>query len=108
MFKRKHRDIKKVKILLYTACYFSYYYQRRRYWVHPICKQRDQDREYRTLCVELEKFPDKYHTYFRMSQEMFDVLLKHINPYIEPVGSNFRKPIEAKLKLVLTLRLVRR
>ena len=66
--------------------------------------KRDYLGEYKVLCLELEKYPDKYFKYFRMSKEKFDILLELIAHNIEPTMNNFRKPNEAKLKLVLTLR----
>ena len=40
--------------------------------------KRDYLGEYKVLCLELEKYPDKYFKYFRMSKEKFDILLELI------------------------------
>lgn len=94
----------KAKFLLLTAAYVAYIGRRRRYWVHPLNTQRAQFGEYKILCLQLEMYPEKYFTYFRMSQDKFNMLLEMIEPDIAPAMTNFRVPILPKLKLVLTLR----
>lgn len=103
------RRNKKIKIILHTAIFIAstYLRLRRKYWVHPINMQRDSFGEYKTLCLELEKYPDKYYSYFRMSQLRFNELLQMIKIRIEAKPNNYRTPIDIKLKLVLTLRLVK-
>lgn len=98
------RRKKQIRVLFLTAAYIAYLPRRRRYWVHPINMQRNIYGEYKTLCIELEKFPEKYYAYFRMSQEQFNHVLQLIQRQIKPKTNNFRTPLEAKLKLVLTLR----
>ena len=95
---------KKVKLLLCVADYYSFLRRKRKYWVHPINIKRDYLGEYTVLCLEFEKYPGNYFKYFKMSKEKFDILLELIARNIEPTMNNFRKPIEAKLKLLLTLR----
>lgn len=97
----KHR---KLKLILLTAAYALLIGRKRRYWVHPLNQQRARYGEYKVLCLELEKYPEKYFTYFRMSQNQFDALLQKIEPDIVSGKTKYRIPIEPKLKLVLTLR----
>ena len=48
--------------------------------------------------------PDRYHTYFRMSREPFDLLPAKIGPSITRQRTNFREPIDPAQRLVVTLR----
>jgi hypothetical protein len=77
--------------------------QRRRFWVHPINKNRDARGLYTTLVQELRLYNDRHIKYFRMSKESFDFLLSQIRTKITKEDTNMRLAIEPALKLAVTL-----
>ncbi|CAG5001010.1 unnamed protein product [Parnassius apollo] len=46
--------------------------QRKRVWVHDINQKRKDLGEYHHLCRELASHEDRFFTYFRMSQDLFE------------------------------------
>lgn len=79
--------------------------QKRQYWVNDIYKSRDKDGEYFTLCKELKRQPKKFFEYFRMLPSTFEYLLNKTHDKLEKY-STFRKCIEPRQKLTVTLRYV--
>ncbi|KAJ8866597.1 hypothetical protein PR048_032457 [Dryococelus australis] len=54
---------------------------------------------------DLVKYPEKFHKYFRMSMESFDVLLDLVAPRIQRIRTNWREPISPRERLSITTRL---
>ena len=80
------------------------YYKRRRYWIHRINLQRETYGEFYHLVDEVLIDEEKCLSYIRMRSCTFHSLLDLIAPYIPKRETNFRKPIPAKQRLVITLR----
>lgn len=78
--------------------------QRKRVWVHDINKKREELGEYHRLCRELSSHEDRFFTYFRMSQDLFEELHEMLIPKISKCTTNWRKPISTRERLVICLR----
>ncbi|GBP30946.1 hypothetical protein EVAR_28588_1 [Eumeta japonica] len=46
--------------------------KKRRYWVHPINRGRQDKGEFHRLVRELESDDEKFHQYFRMNQAQYE------------------------------------
>ncbi|XP_055913145.1 uncharacterized protein LOC129946823 [Eupeodes corollae] len=78
---------------------------RKRFHVHPFNANRKIEGEYVSLIRLLEKYPEKFFTYFRMSKETFDYILSLVKNNLVAKLTSFRNDIIcAKEKLVITLR----
>ncbi|KAK7916408.1 hypothetical protein WMY93_012169 [Mugilogobius chulae] len=78
--------------------------ERRRYWIHPINQQRQQQGLYHNLVAELQLDPQRHHNYFRMSAQQMDQLLSIIGPEITRQSTNYRDAIEPKQRLAVAIR----
>ncbi|KAK7938591.1 hypothetical protein WMY93_001917 [Mugilogobius chulae] len=78
--------------------------RRRSMWVHPINEPRLQYGAYYHLVAELQLYPEKHHDYFRMSAEKMEELLSIVGPEIQRLDTNYRKSIEPKQRLAVTIR----
>ncbi|GFO35904.1 hypothetical protein PoB_006240900 [Plakobranchus ocellatus] len=76
----------------------------RRYWVHPIFQPRETFGEYHHLMQQVLSDDEKCLAYIRMRPDTFKTLLEMIGPHIEKRTTNFRKPLPATERLVITLR----
>ncbi len=65
---------------------------------------RDEHGEYLDVVVELRKYPKRFHRYFRMSVEQFDILLDSLKNSITKKTTNWRKPIPPEIRPAVTLR----
>ena len=74
-------------------------------WVLPWILQREERGCYRTLLDELitTDMPG-YRNFTRMEPAIFYLIEERITPYLRKSITNFRKPLEVGLKLVVTLR----
>ena len=78
--------------------------RRRRYWVHPILKNRTTQGAWNTCMSEMrEHFPDKHRQTFRMDTECFAEILTAIRDRITKKDTFFRKAISAEQRLAVTL-----
>ncbi|XP_062531258.1 uncharacterized protein LOC110386017 isoform X2 [Bombyx mori] len=78
--------------------------QKKRVWVHDINKKRNDLGEYHRLCRELASHEDRFFTYFRMSQVLFEELHDLLIPKISKCTTNWRTPISTRERLVICLR----
>ena len=78
------------------------YHRRRRYWIHRINLQRETYGEFYHLVDEVLIDEENCLSYIRMRPCTFHSLLDLIAPYITKRETNFRKPIPAKQRLVIT------
>jgi len=76
---------------------------RKRYWVHKLWQQRDDSGEFQNVCTVLNNYPSKFYNYFRMDISTFEYILNAIKNDLTKY-SNFRRCIEPKEKLAVTLR----
>ncbi len=47
--------------------------RKRKYWIHPILKTRQEQGEFHLLIKELQNFPERFEAYFRLSVVQFDM-----------------------------------
>ncbi|KAF6034082.1 hypothetical protein EB796_007607 [Bugula neritina] len=78
---------------------------KRKYWVHPINLKRNKFGLCSTLLPELreQNAESRHKSYFRMSVEKFDYLLRLVAPILTQQDTNMRQAIEPTLKLAITL-----
>lgn len=85
-------------IFLFQMLYFL------RFWVRPIFLERNKLGAGSTLIEEMRLNPENRHfNFFRMNSELFDNLLKLVEPHITKSDLG-REPISPRLRLALTLR----
>lgn len=77
--------------------------KRRKYWINPILKKRTRLGEFHHLHRELERDPNKFFDYYRMSPHTYLYILNSIKPVISK-ESNFRETIQPDERLSVTLR----
>lgn len=78
--------------------------RRRRYWVHPVNRKREDLGEFHRLCRELRSHEDRFFDYFRMSKENFEELHDLLQPNIEMITTNWRRPVGTRERLAVCLR----
>lgn len=76
----------------------------RRFWIHDMNRARFVEGAFYTLFPRLQKDPDKFFNYFRMSERTFDYILTQISCAIRKKDTHFRQCIPPKEMLVITLR----
>ena len=74
-------------------------------WVMPWILQREERGYYKTLLNELitTDIPG-YRTFTRMEPAFFYLIEERITPHLRMSTTNFRKPLEVRLKMAATLR----
>ena len=74
-------------------------------WDLPWIMQREERGCYRTLLDDLitTDIPG-YRNFTRMESAFFDLIEERITPHLRKSVTNFRKPLEVRLKLAVTLR----
>lgn len=77
---------------------------KRRKWVHEINIRRKELGEYHRLVQELKEHPDRFHMYFRMTEDEFNFLHDLIKAEIEKQDTQFREAIGTKERLAVCLR----
>ena len=75
-----------------------------RYLVHPINQSCQHFGEFHTLYKDLEKYSDRFYTYYRMSTEQFDYILAQIEHLIHKSNTNWQCSISAEENLAICIR----
>ena len=79
--------------------------QRRRVWIRPWVRRREEFGIYDQLLVELRREDTaSFVNFLRMPPGMFDELLERVGPRIYKQRTAYRAPLEPRWKLALTLR----
>ena len=78
----------------------------RRVSVHQILQRRSVYGEYHHLVRELYFHADKFHEYFRMTEEQFENLLGLIESNIRKKNTNWKRAITPRERLSICLRSV--
>ncbi|XP_050676907.1 uncharacterized protein LOC126979766 [Leptidea sinapis] len=84
-----------------------WYYRRlrrrkpRRYWIHPLLRQRFCRG---AVVRQLKEDESKFFTYFRMTTSTFDDLLKRLEKDLKKKDTNWRKSLCPEVKLAIFLR----
>jgi len=76
----------------------------RRYWVHPLNKDREKSDQFKHFFENIRRYPEKFFEYYRMSVSSFDELLENLRPHITKTTTTLRTPICAEERLTITLR----
>ena len=72
-------------------------------WVHPMNVERSLKGEFYTHYANLCYYKDRFFEFYQMTTQQFDYILERIAPLITKKHSNFRSPISAEQKPVLTI-----
>ena len=75
-----------------------------KYWFHPINQTCKDFGEFHTLHKDLQKYPDRFYTYYRMSTEQFDTILAEIQHLIYKPNSKWQCSISLEEKLAICIR----
>uniref|UniRef100_A0A9J7YEV0 DDE Tnp4 domain-containing protein n=1 Tax=Cyprinus carpio carpio TaxID=630221 RepID=A0A9J7YEV0_CYPCA len=78
--------------------------EKRRLWVHPILRTRNERGEFHSLIQELRLDEDRHKEYFRLCPADFDRLLRMIAPLIERQDTTLRQAIGPAERLAICLR----
>ena len=78
----------------------------REFWVHPINTEREKKGEFYVLYPDLRHYHKRFFKTCRMSVERFNKLLELVGPRIAKKYTNFRIPISAEQRLLVTIRYV--
>lgn len=88
-----------------------YWYRKRRkrrairkYWEHPIVRERFNLGSFRNLMCQLRRDETKFYNYFRMSSSTFDNLLNRLERDLRKQDTSMRRSIGVEEKLVICLR----
>ena len=75
-----------------------------KYWIHPIFKQRSTLGEYHHLLNQVLSDENKCMEYLRMKISTFQDLLNLCSAKLQRQTTNYRVPVSARERLVVTLR----
>ena len=73
------------------------------YWVHPLNDDRAERGEFYILYKDLHEYPDRFFDMYRMKPQQFDYLLNLVRTELTRRGCNYRQPLTAEERLVVTL-----
>jgi len=77
---------------------------RRKYWVHPYSKKNAESFGIFSVAKELALYPEKFHSFYRMSQESFKLLCDMVQSSTGKRDTNFRRAISVEERLLITLK----
>lgn len=79
--------------------------KKRKYWVHPY-NLINRNRSIISSCTSEQMIndPEKFRSFYRMSQNAFKHLLDKIGPCIQKLNTKFRASVLPEEKLIITLR----
>ena len=63
--------------------------QNRRCWIYEINLSRFRQGEFERLYKELRRYDDKFHSYLRMNQDTFNILLKKLKAKLQKKDTAF-------------------
>lgn len=78
--------------------------RRRRFWVHPLVRTRQEEGEYSTLYPHFINDDVKFYKYFRMSHGEYMEILSKIENGLRKEDTTFRKSISPTEKISVCLR----
>ena len=99
----RDRDIDVVQYLMFAEARRPR--RRRRFWVRPWLERPPLHGQYERLMVEMtQEDPASFRNFLRMEPAMFRELLVRIGPRLQRKTTFWRQPLDAGLKLAITLR----
>ncbi|GFR21154.1 DDE Tnp4 domain-containing protein [Trichonephila clavata] len=78
--------------------------KKNRLWIHKINRKRPEFGIFHHLHPDLRKDERKFYSFFRMSEELFSILLDLVGQEISKQDTNYRKSITAEERLSICLR----
>ena len=75
----------------------------REFWVHPINTECEKKANFYMLYPDLRHYHKRFFKTYRVSVERFDKLLELVGPWIAKKYTNFRTPIPAEQRLLVTI-----
>ncbi|GFQ92241.1 uncharacterized protein TNCT_444241 [Trichonephila clavata] len=78
--------------------------KKNRLWIHKINRKRPEFGIFHHLHPNLRKDEKKFYSFFRMSEELFSILLDLVGQEISKWDTNYRKSITAEERLSICLR----
>lgn len=76
---------------------------KRRYWVHPFWK-KSQTKSGFSVFKELNMYPERFQSFYRMKRETFEVLVRKVRPKILKKDTNYRRAISPEERVLITIR----
>lgn len=76
----------------------------RKYWVHPMNKDREVSGRFSKFYNDIRQFSPKFFEYYRISISSFDELLQLLRPDLTKENTFMRNAITAEKRLTITLR----
>lgn len=76
---------------------------KREYWVHPYWKEMQGHSGFNVF-KELNMYPKKFQSFYRMRKESFELLISKIGPRIIKKDTNYRCAISPEERVLITLR----
>lgn len=82
--------------------------RQRRFWVHPFWRENMKNKKGAfSVFKELNMYPERFQSFYRMRRETFNFLMEKIAPTILKKDTNFRLSVTPEERLLITLRLER-
>jgi hypothetical protein len=63
---------------------------RRRFWMHPYWRENSHEHDAYKIFKELNLYPERFHSFYRISKSSFDLLVTKVAPVIRKKYTNFR------------------
>ena len=103
--KSRRERFRKHKIRRALAAFALYQLEctTRKWWVHPLNKDRKEKSEYYNMTLDLRKFDDRFFDMYRLHVNQFDQLLEILKPELEKMHTNYREALSAEERLIITL-----
>ncbi|XP_069588388.1 uncharacterized protein [Ranitomeya imitator] len=80
--------------------------RRHRFWVHPLLEERPEKGHFINLYADLRRYPEKFHSFCRLTINCFDDLLQILRPHLTLQDTVMTQAICADERLLITLRLL--
>jgi len=77
---------------------------RRKYWVHPLNKNRSIDGEHVKLDDMFQNYPDRFSAYTRMTPKTFTKLLSLVGSSLMKQDTKWREAVAVRIRLYVILR----
>lgn len=78
--------------------------KRRKYWIHPLNIDSQDDKTFDLFFDSLKKYPEKFFNYYQMSISSFEELVDKVRHRLSKKNTTFRNSITVENRLTVTLR----
>lgn len=80
------------------------YRRKKRFWVHPYWRDNMHQKGAFRAFKELNMFPERFQSFYRMRPETFRLLVEKLTPAILKKDTNYRASVTPEERLLITLR----